>query len=412
MTLLLSVAMLAPQFHLHDGDRVVFYGDSITEQRLYTTYVEAFVLTRYPGLDVKFVNRGWAGDTSWGGGGGTTADRVKNDVATVKPTVVTVMLGMNDGGYVPPDDKIATVIKTHFHTLVDHLKTALPDARLTVMSTSPWDDWAHDYSSSGKPPEPWAPWKGYNDVLLRYQSVYRDEARNSGAQFIDLNTPLVEILQKAVKIDKTSAAQFLPDSIHPGPAGHLMICGQLVQAWGAEPVVSQVAVDVANKSISARGAHVQGLSDWTWTQTDEALPFPTDNADPVVRLAAALSSFDARLNRQILQVSGLGSGSFDLTIDGHVVARLTSAQFEQGVNLVEYDTPMRKQAQEVLALVKRAADLDFVNWRTVERENGDVPASRSAVQALRSMVDQLHDRARKRAQPVPHRFSIARHRTK
>src|SRR5439155_26558908 len=30
-------------FYLHDGDRVVFYGDSITEQRLYPTFVETYV---------------------------------------------------------------------------------------------------------------------------------------------------------------------------------------------------------------------------------------------------------------------------------------------------------------------------------------------------------------------------------
>jgi len=29
-------------------DRVVFYGDSITEQRLYTTDIEEYVLTRFP----------------------------------------------------------------------------------------------------------------------------------------------------------------------------------------------------------------------------------------------------------------------------------------------------------------------------------------------------------------------------
>ena len=29
----------AAGFALHDGDRVVFLGDSITEQRLYTTYL-------------------------------------------------------------------------------------------------------------------------------------------------------------------------------------------------------------------------------------------------------------------------------------------------------------------------------------------------------------------------------------
>ena len=37
-------------FYLKDGDRVVFYGDSITEQRLYTTYTETYVVTRFPQL--------------------------------------------------------------------------------------------------------------------------------------------------------------------------------------------------------------------------------------------------------------------------------------------------------------------------------------------------------------------------
>jgi len=60
-----SAAALAAQqrFYLHDKDTVVFYGDSITEQRLYTTFVETFVLTRYPQLNVRFVNSGWVART-------------------------------------------------------------------------------------------------------------------------------------------------------------------------------------------------------------------------------------------------------------------------------------------------------------------------------------------------------------
>ena len=38
----------AGDFLIRDGDRVVFLGDSITEQRLYTTYIEAYALTRHP----------------------------------------------------------------------------------------------------------------------------------------------------------------------------------------------------------------------------------------------------------------------------------------------------------------------------------------------------------------------------
>ena len=60
-----GVAGLADDFQIRDGDRVVFLGDSITEQRLYTTYIEAYALTRHPNWKLKFRNVGWGGDTAW-----------------------------------------------------------------------------------------------------------------------------------------------------------------------------------------------------------------------------------------------------------------------------------------------------------------------------------------------------------
>src|SRR5438046_7998147 len=61
------VAAGAPgaDFLIRDGDRVVFLGDSITEQRLYTTYIEAYALSRHPQWKLSFRNVGWGGDTAW-----------------------------------------------------------------------------------------------------------------------------------------------------------------------------------------------------------------------------------------------------------------------------------------------------------------------------------------------------------
>jgi len=42
------------QFALRDGDRVVFYGDSITQDGGYARLVEEFVATRFPGWDLRF----------------------------------------------------------------------------------------------------------------------------------------------------------------------------------------------------------------------------------------------------------------------------------------------------------------------------------------------------------------------
>ena len=60
-------------FSLKNGDCVVFYGDSITDQRLYTTFIESYVVTRFPRLNVRFVHSGWGGDRVGGGGGGPIA---------------------------------------------------------------------------------------------------------------------------------------------------------------------------------------------------------------------------------------------------------------------------------------------------------------------------------------------------
>src|SRR5665213_973265 len=55
----------AREFFIHDGDRVVFLGDSITQQQFYTNYIEAYALSRHPLWNLTFRNVGWGGDTSW-----------------------------------------------------------------------------------------------------------------------------------------------------------------------------------------------------------------------------------------------------------------------------------------------------------------------------------------------------------
>jgi len=56
-----------PPFYLKPGDRVVFYGDSITDQRLYTTYIESYCVSRFPNDHFTFIHSGWGGDRVTGG---------------------------------------------------------------------------------------------------------------------------------------------------------------------------------------------------------------------------------------------------------------------------------------------------------------------------------------------------------
>src|SRR5271165_742694 len=84
----------AQDFFFKDGDRVVMIGDSITEQHLYSNYVEMWTVTRFPAWRLTFRNTGIGGDTSGGGNG-----RFQRDVVSYHPTALTVDFGMNDGGY-------------------------------------------------------------------------------------------------------------------------------------------------------------------------------------------------------------------------------------------------------------------------------------------------------------------------
>lgn len=52
------------RFSLKPHDRVVFYGDSITDDGRYARYVETYVVTRFPKLDVTFIPAGVGGDRS------------------------------------------------------------------------------------------------------------------------------------------------------------------------------------------------------------------------------------------------------------------------------------------------------------------------------------------------------------
>ena len=76
-----SFAQDKSDFFFKDGDVVVVDGDSITEQRLYSNYVEMWTVTRFPDWKLVFRNVGIGGDTSPGGNG-----RFKRDVlATSRP---------------------------------------------------------------------------------------------------------------------------------------------------------------------------------------------------------------------------------------------------------------------------------------------------------------------------------------
>jgi lysophospholipase L1-like esterase len=347
-------------FYLHPNDVVVFYGDSITDQRLYTTFVETFVVTRYPKLPVRFVHSGWGGDHVGGGSGGAIDERLKRDVLAYKPTVMTVMLGMNDGRYQAFDEETFRAFRDGYEHIVKVMKDAIPALRITVIGPSPYDDVTRAPMFPG----------GYNAVLLKYGEYLRELAGRDGLDFADLNSRLVKALARANAVDPLRAQQIVPDRVHPAQSGHLLMAASLLEAWGAASTVTEVEIDAASAMVkSAVNTSVSGLESKDsirWTQQDEALPMPVPMNDAATTLAVECSDFREKFNREILRVTGLSAPRYLLAINGHRIGVFTGEEFAAGLNLAEFDTPMMQQAAQVQALTIKRAGIHYSRWRQVQ----------------------------------------------
>lgn len=402
--LLLSLTALQAQsdFYLHDGDRVVFYGDSITNQRRYTVFAESYVVTRFPGMRVTFVHSGWGGDRVSGGGGGPVDTRLEPDVFAYKPTVMTIMLGMNDGRYRAFDPAIFNDFSQGYQHIVQSVKNTLPGIRITAIQPSPYDDVTRAPGFPG----------GYNAVLVRYGQFLKDLARDESLALADLNTPVVAALEKAKEIDAALAAKLLPDRVHPDFGGHLLMAGALLKAWHAPALVTQVEIDAGKKRVvrqeNTEAGDLESKSGLTWTQVDRALPMPLDLKDPVLKLALDSSDFVDTLDRQMLRLRGLAEGSYALSIDGEPVGSFTAKQLDGGVNLALLPTPMARQAAEVHALTIKHNNIHYARWREFQLPlHDDAPEHlQAALNALDTLEADLIAAQQKAAQPHPRKYEL------
>ena len=336
-------------FALRDGDRVVFLGDSITEQKLYSSLIEMFALTRFPEWDLRFRNAGWSGDTAGGG-----VSRLDRDVLSFNPTLVTVKFGMNDHGYGPfvPERCRAYV------NAQDQIARKLKEkgARVVFLTPQPIEDKRTD------------PDKDVRNLSLRqYSDGLQTVAASNKAAFVDQFDPYMTFL---VSRHATNAAASVGggDAIHPGPAGQTLMAWIILKSLGAPALVSSADVDAAAvKVTAAEGCQIEKLQVadgiLRFDRLDRALPMPVlPGAEAALSLAPVLND----LSRYLLKVSGLKAPRYTLTVDGEKTGEFTSEELAAGCNLTRQAGPITRQAQQVMTLVNQKNAAFFVRWRQVQ----------------------------------------------
>jgi lysophospholipase L1-like esterase len=349
---------------------------------------------------VRFYNAGVGGDTVRGGWAGDAATRLERDVIAWKPTVVTIMLGMNDGGYKAFDPMTLARFGEGYRAIVAKLKAALPGVRLTLIRSSPFDD-------ISRPPL-FAP--GYDDALRRLGCYVTALGAQERATVVDFRDPLNAGIAAVARDNPELARLVIPDRVHPGPAGNLVMGATLLRAWSAPALVTRVEIDAAAKTVSAAEntdvgdlAVVEG--GLAWTQGDRALPLPLSFDDADTELAQRAGADLEALDRQPLVVRGLTPGRYELRIDGQANGRFTEAELAAGVNLARHGTPMRAQANPVKWSVGDGHERQRVRRQLLAGAAND-PAARAAAEALAAVDEAAQVQRSKGAVPQPRRYEL------
>ena len=370
----------ASVFPFHDGDRVVFLGDSITEQKLYTTYLETYLLTRFPTWSLSFRNAGWGGDTSYLRQRGLPPPQaLQRDVIALKPTVVTIDFSMNDASYGSfQQDKYDLHIAGQ-NQIVQQLKAA---GIRPIMLTS----------SAVEKNEQGDDLVGYNQTLEQFAAGDAAVAAKAGIPFADQFHPFVDAINRLRSINPS--LRLSGDAVHPGNAGHLMMADSILTGLNAPALVSSATLSARHGSVvSTVGAYITNVvamknGGLSFQRRDRALVFPIEPAArPILQLVPVADDLD----RYMLQIIDLAPGEYTVSVNGVTISRFSAAQLADGVNLSYYDSPLSAPGMEILKHVYNKNNLYFNRWRNVQLAN---PAPADQQVQLTSLDRQIADEER------------------
>lgn len=392
-------------FLLRLNDQVVFYGDSITEQRFYTWWTEVYVTTRFPQLHVRFTQAGVGGDRVSGGSGGTIDERLRRDVFPWHPNWVTIMLGMNDGSYGPLTPKIEEDYSKGYEHILQSLQANLPGVRIVSIGASPYDSVTRS-DQSGIP--------HYNDTLLHFGEIGKRLASQYGALFADANRSFTVALGRAMAQDPFASRLLIPDRVHPDSAAHMVIALALLHAWKAPALVSSTVIDAASlradpsqyvriHGLQREKDSAQGADAIHWFSLEDGLPMPLGWASASLEYMKQYTDCVRQINQEPMRVTGLRSGRYSLTIDDQHVGDFTAEELNDGINLAEMNTPMRRQSESIEWKMRDKGDLQFVRMRV--DIDGDTPEAHAA---LNKAEENMRRKIWAAAVPTEHRFLLSR----
>ncbi len=236
-------AWVHKQNRLPVSARILFLGDSVTDNGLYIAYLDAYFRRYHSGKDLSLIPLGVSSETASGLSEAKhpfprpcVHDRAERALEVTKPDWVFCCYGMNDGIYHPLSEERFQAYKTGMLLLLEKIKAA--GAKAVVITPPPFDAASFVFPAprtggDGKPDYSYlSPYREYDTVLGAYAEwLLTDPALEAAGGVIDIRSPL---LHATASERHRQPGYSSGDGIHPNAYGHGVIARTLLAEWFGE----------------------------------------------------------------------------------------------------------------------------------------------------------------------------------
>ncbi len=282
--------------------RILFLGNSITWAGNYVNDIEAYLRVQYPGRQFEFINVGLSSETVSGlsepghaGGSFPRPDlheRLGRVLEQTKPDLVFACYGMNDGIYMPFDNKRFQKFKDGINWLHDEVvKTS---ARL-IHLTPPYYDEVRGKSA------------GYAAVLDRYSDWLISMKRSSKWEVIDIHYPMKKYLQAHRDIDVKfglNGFALAQDGVHPGEVGHWIMARQILLYLGFKEVAHSPGIAESLQQIQNAPEYVKLVTERQNMMRDAWLT-ATKHKRPGLPVGLPLTEAQSKSGELLIKINSL-----------------------------------------------------------------------------------------------------------
>lgn len=238
------------QTALEQGDRVVFFGDSITKGGVrpggYITLAAEVIETSHPNKDIELIGAGV--------GGHRVPDllkRLDRDVLSKKPDVVVIYIGINDVWHwthpkVIEQGRKGTTPEDFESGLKSIIKQVNDTSAKVILCTPTVIGEKHDGSNS------------QDEMLNEFAAISRKVAEDTGTQLLDLRKEFIAYL-KEHNAENAEKGILTRDTVHLNDKGNRFLSELMLGALGIQTAAETSASQKEIGQVTVTPSNLNGI---------------------------------------------------------------------------------------------------------------------------------------------------------